>query len=75
MTPITVAAYIADVWILFTYFALARWKANPWHFHLANAFGCIPLIATEIAARAYAPMVLTVAFGAIGWVGLSRGRR
>lgn len=66
-------AYLADVAICITYFALARsGKARP--FHWANAIGCVPIIVTELVLHAYAPLILTAFFGAVGIVGLTRDK-
>lgn len=66
----TVLAYIADAWILGTY-ALMSWRGRftRW-FHLANAIGCAPIIAIEVAVGAWPALVLTASFGALGWFGL-----
>lgn len=64
-------AYLADVAICFTYLRLARTeRARP--FHWANAVGCVPIIVTELLLHAYAPLILTAFFGAVGIVGLTR---
>lgn len=70
----TVLGYIATVWILTTYAVLVR-CSNPRPFHWANAVGCVPLIVGEIAVGAGPPLVLTTAFGVVGWVGVLRGQR
>jgi hypothetical protein len=67
-------AYTADAVILGTYFVMARWN-RPRAFHWANALGCFPLLVVEIRAALYEPLVLTAAFGAIGWLGVWRTRR
>lgn len=66
---ISTLGYIADAWILATYAILARGGAER-PFHWANAIGCVPIIIGELILGAYVPMVLTIAFGAIGWYGL-----
>lgn len=70
---ISTLGYIADAWILAMYAILARGGAER-PFHWANAIGCLPIIIGELILGAYVPMVLTVAFGAIGWYGLYSSR-
>lgn len=66
---LTALGYVVDAWILGTYWLLARTgRARP--FHLANALGCLPVIALELHEGAGVPLVLTAAFGALGWAGL-----
>lgn len=68
---VTLVGYCADLWIVATYLLLARTgRERP--FHWANAVGCVPIIATEVAVGAWVPLVLTVAFGAFGWIGVLR---
>lgn len=62
-------AYLADAVILVTYFLTTKSRPVRW-FHWANAIGCVPIIATEVIASAWPPLVLTAAFGAIGWMGV-----
>lgn len=66
---VTLVGYLADAWILGAYAMLAR-KGRAAPFHWANALGCLPIIATELAVDAYVPMVLTATFGVIGWLGI-----
>ncbi len=74
MQALSVLAYGADAAVLATYWHLARTgSARP--FHWANAIGFVPLAATEIVAHVYPPLVLTVAFGALGILGLIRTRK
>jgi hypothetical protein len=69
VTVVTILGFMADAWILSTYALLAHKKiAKP--FHWANAIGCFPLIVGEIVVHAWPPLVLTVSFGALGWVGV-----
>lgn len=70
MTGLTLVAYAADAAILGTYAVMASGRRSPFPFHCANAIGAPPIVATEIAARAWPALVLTVAFGCIGWVGM-----
>lgn len=68
MTLVTWLAYASDVWVLSTYAWLARGgRAKP--FHLANAIGCIPVIAVEISTHAWPVLPLTAVFGAAGAYG------
>lgn len=68
---LTAVAYLADAVILGSYGFLARTgRSRP--FHWANAVGCVPLLAVEVVAHAWPPLVLTAAFGAIGLAGLVR---
>jgi hypothetical protein len=70
---IAALAYVADAWVLGTYALMARsGRTRP--FHLANAVGFAPLLASEIVAHVYPPLVLTLAFGVLGWVGLWKER-
>jgi hypothetical protein len=70
---VTALGYLADAWILGTYLVLARTgRARP--FHAANALGCLPILAGEIATGAFVPMVLTVVFGVVGWLGVLKRR-
>lgn len=70
---LTVLGYLADLWILATYALLAR-TGRPRAFHCANAIGCIPLLTAEALTHLWPVMLLTGAFGAIGWVGLIQDR-
>ena len=67
---LSLLAYLADAIILLTYAltATGRWRSVT--FHLANALGCFPIIAIEVVAGAWPALVLTAAFGIIGWVGV-----
>lgn len=67
---VNVLAYIADVWILATYYLTTRGRPVRW-FHLANAIGCLPIIAVETWVGAWPALVLTAAFGLIGFMGLA----
>jgi hypothetical protein len=67
-----VLAYLGSAVVLVTYFVMVR-KGIERPFHWANALAFPPLLATEIAADAYAAMVLTVSFGILGWIGVLRG--
>ncbi len=71
MTLLDIVAYAASIWIVVVYFLLAH-KGPQFarRFHWANALGAIPVLATEVIAHAYPPMVLTVSFGTIGFLGL-----
>lgn len=68
---LTAVAYLADASILATYYLTTRGRSIRW-FHWANAIGCFPIIATEIVVGAWPALVLTAAFGAIGWSGVLR---
>ena len=68
-------AYAANVVILAAYWRMTRHPGDKVWFDLANAVGCIPLIAYGIASEAWALLPLTVAFGLIGaWGAWSYGR-
>lgn len=70
---IFILAYIADVAIVAAYLYFARTgRARP--FHWANALGCLPVIATEIVAHAFPPLILTAFFGLGGWYGIVKRR-
>lgn len=71
---LTVLAYLADASILITYFRMAGRPERAHQFDWANAVGCFPIIAVEVLAAAWPPLILTAAFGAIGWLGLWRAR-
>jgi hypothetical protein len=71
---ITALGFVADAWVIVAYAYLVRtMRVRP--FHWANAVGCLPILGTEIVVRAWAPLILTVFFGALGWYGLIKGRR
>ncbi len=70
LKPADVVAYVADAFILVTYFLLALRGWSVWWFNLANAVGGIPLLVIEWRQRAYPVMPLTATFTAIGWLGL-----
>lgn len=71
---IFVLAYIADAVIIATYLYLAHTgKVRP--FHWANAFGAIPIVATEIALAAWPVLILTAFFGIGAAYGLLKGDR
>lgn len=69
MNAVDVVGYVATAWILIAYFVLAR-TGRQQPFHWANAVGSVPIIVGEVAVGAYVPLVLTVTFGALGWVGV-----
>lgn len=71
MKIVMALGFAADAWILVTYAILAHTGAAK-KFHVANAFGCIPLIVGEVMVGAWAPLVLTTAFGFLGWMGMLR---
>lgn len=61
--------WAATAWVLGTYALMARTgRARP--FHLANALGCIPLIALNVTAGVWPAVVLNVTFGMLGWLAL-----
>lgn len=69
MIVLSLLAYASDVAVLATYGILVRGgKRRPMHW--ANAVGCVPIAATEIIGHVYPPLVLTLAFGVLGIVGL-----
>ena len=72
---LTALAYAADVAILGTYFSSIRNPRTVRRFHWANAVGMFPLIGVEAVTGAWPAVVLTAAFGVIGWVGVVGGRR
>lgn len=74
MNAIDVFAYAADVWILSTY-AYTAVTGKMRSFNLANAIGCLPLGASEIAVHAWPALLVTLPFGAIGWYGLWTARK
>lgn len=74
MTPLLALAYAADGAVVATYLSLVR-TGRARAFHWANALGCLPLIAVEIGAHAFAPLVLTAFFGLGGWYGVLKGKR
>jgi hypothetical protein len=64
-----VTAYGADVWILATYWFLARHhRVRPYHY--ANGIGSFALLAVELDRAAYSLAVLTVAYIVIAWKGI-----
>lgn len=70
----TLLAYAADAWILISYALLSRTgRTRP--LHLANAVGCVPLLAGEISAGLWQVVVITGTFGALGWLGLWKERK
>lgn len=74
MNALSAVAYASDAWVLGTYFLMTRGKPARW-FHFANALGAAPLLVIEVAQRAWPVLPLTVAFCAIGWLGLWQTRR
>jgi hypothetical protein len=72
MIAVELLAYACSATVLVTYFIMVR-KGVERPFHWANALGFPPVLATEIAVGAYPAMVLTVAFGILGWIGVLRG--
>lgn len=72
---VSALAYIADAVILGSY-AVAVAKSNRigW-FHWANGVGAIPIAVTEVAVHAWPALILTAAFGVIGWIGALSPRR
>lgn len=71
MTALEIACYVADVFILGTYAATKAGRPIRW-FDWANALGCFPLLVLGWITGAYPLMVITGAFGVIGWVGVFR---
>lgn len=69
MTALDSLGYAADGAILSTYWYLSA-TGKALRFHLANALGCIPLIAIEVHQAAWPVLPLTAAFGVIGTYGL-----
>lgn len=67
---ISIIAFAASAAILVAYAS-----GNVRRLHQANALGCFPIIISEIVVGAYPALVLTAAFGVIGWVALWRDRR
>ncbi len=74
MSPLDLIAYVTDLFILVSYYLFVT-RNSARLFNWANAVGAIPLIGVEVAAHTYPPMVLTVAFGLIGVLGLVNRRR
>jgi hypothetical protein len=73
VTVLEAVSYVADVWILTTYFLLAHsGRARP--YHLANFVSAFPLAAFEVAVGAWPVLILTVAYGVLAGVGLWRTR-
>lgn len=66
---IAALAYAADAAVLGAYALTARGRPVRW-FHWANAIGCFPIIASEIVVGAWPALILTAAFGAVGWLGV-----
>lgn len=48
---------------------MAQGKPAVW-FHWSNALGCFPIIAVEVLTGAWPALILTAAFGVIGWLGV-----
>ena len=67
---LNLVAYLASATVLFTYFRSTR-GGTIRAFHWANFLGCFPLIMVEFERQTYPPMVLTIAFGIIGFLGLT----
>lgn len=63
-------AWVATAWILATYVVASRAPARMRWFNRANAWGCFPILATEVAGHAWQAFVLTAVFGLVGWWGL-----
>ena len=62
---LTAISLIATAWVLITYWWLVKTGEQP-PFNLANAIGCLPVLAVEIIARTWAPLILTATFGIVG---------
>lgn len=62
-------AYAASASVLVAYWFMAR-GGSVVPFHWANALGSIPIFAVGLRTGAYPTLVLTGAFGVLGWVGL-----
>lgn len=74
-TTIQVLAYIASVTILIAYYRLARNRPQSRHrFNQANAFGAIPILASEVVVGAWPALILTASFGGIAAAALWRDR-
>ena len=64
-----VGAYLADAWILSTYWILAqRGRAQPYHY--ANALGGALLLAFEISLKAWPVAALTAVYIIIATKGI-----
>lgn len=71
MTLLNLLGYVSDVAVLSTYWWMSH-KHRPLPFHIANALGCLPLIAIEVVARTWQPLILSAAFGVLGAYGWYR---
>jgi hypothetical protein len=69
---LTWLAYAADAYILGSY-ALSVAREDQRVFHRANAYGGIALFSATMLTTGWNPLlVLTIAFTALGWLGLYR---
>jgi hypothetical protein len=74
MIIVEALAYVADVWVIGTYVAMVAGRSVR-AFHWANAVGAIPIAVTEVAVGAWQALVLTMAFGIAGAIGVWQTRR
>ena len=63
-------AFLASLNILASYFYALKHKGNLTWLNWANALGAIPLFLVELHTRAWSPMLLTLAFGGMGFFGI-----
>lgn len=72
MRPLIFAlGYLADVAVVGAYWAVQRGRRLAW-LNWTNALGAFPVAATEVYGRAWPALVVTCAFGVVGWAGVLR---
>lgn len=74
MSPLQLAGYVADVFILASYLYLAK-TTNARPYHWVNAITAFPLLALEIQAGLWQLVLLTGFYGVIAWYGLWQEHR
>lgn len=71
MTTVDIAGWVCTAAVLGSYAHLARTGRSVW-FDWANAVGCVGIGLSAFAHHAYPSVVITAAFGVIGWYSLRR---
>lgn len=71
MTPWEIAGWIGSILAVSSYAAAIKWN-RPILFHTGNVIGSILLAAYEISIGAWPTLILSIAFGTIGVVGVVR---
>ena len=70
MLAITILAYVASASILFCYWLVTKDHKHVHKLNWANGVGAIPLIIVEGMGHAWPAMIVTGAFGILGFAGV-----